>query len=130
SADVSGDPPAFGAQSTVSTQASPGDIGTPIITVSPVVSVSQTSAIVQWTTHEPASSVVEYGTPATTVDGDPGLFRVLHRVQLTGLTPDTEYSAIVRSADPNGGETLSGPFPFQTTGGADNAGPALPGGPA
>lgn len=61
----------------------------------------QTTAVVRWTTDEPASSTVVAGTsPAyeTGPSGTPYLTRD-HAVTLTGLTPGTTYHYSVKSTD-------------------------------
>ena len=129
STDEAGNGPTFSANGTFNTQGAPGDITAPVISNGPtVVFVDQTSAIVEWTTDEPSSSVVEYGLDATfgsTIDGDPGRFRQVHRVRLTGLSADTQYSALVRSADPDGNAIASSLFTFRTLAVPDTAAPVI-----
>jgi immunomodulating metalloprotease len=130
SSDAFATGPTFSAESAFGTLASPGDFGSPIITGGPtLVFADQTSAIIEWTTDEPASSIVEFGTPRVPVDGDPGAFRLVHRVRLTGLSPNTAYPANVRSADPDGNETVSGDFTFHTATADDAAPPVITAGP-
>jgi hypothetical protein len=129
SIDQNGGDPAFSEQSSFDMLLA-ADTGTPIISAGPtVVFADDTSAIVEWTTDEPASSIAEYGTPRVPVDGDPGAFRLVHRVRLTGLSPDTTYAANVRSADPSGNETASGDFSFHTPASPDTAPPVITSGP-
>ena len=75
-----------------------------------------TTALISWTTVEPASSQVEYGVTseleiATTPD--PGLV-VSHRVALSGLRPATTYYYAVSSQ--KGSESWRSPlYSFTTT---------------
>ncbi len=61
------------------------------------VNITDTSAVVQWKTDEPANSFVSYGDEIQTV-GDAALV-TQHNFPLTGLTPDTEYQYSVKSND-------------------------------
>jgi len=81
----------------------------------------QTSAVITWTTNEPASSQVEYGTnkeqaSLSTLQDDPtsgtSLGVVTHSVTLTGLTPSNpagniQYYYRVKSKDAAGNEAVS-----------------------
>ena len=128
--DAVGTGATFSTPSQLATLAAPADGGMPIITDGPtVVFADDTSVIIEWTTDEPSSSIVEFGTPRTPVDGEPGLFRVVHRVRITGLTPNTAYPANLRTADPNGNETISGDFTFSTTASPDTTAPLITVGP-
>jgi hypothetical protein len=86
-----------------------------IDTIPPVVSgiattdVTTTSVTITWTTSEPATSQVEYGTTT-----DYGLTCPLdsilvtsHHITLSGLDPDTEYHFRVISVDSSGNEATS-----------------------
>jgi len=61
------------------------------------VNITDTSAVVQWKTDEPANSFVSYGNDNQTV-GDATVV-TQHNFPLTGLTPDTAYQYSVRSND-------------------------------
>ncbi len=76
------------------------------------------SAQVTWTTNEPATSRVEYGTTTAYGSHDhPRLRRSLssHSVALSGLNPDTTYHYRVLSADSAGNAATSGDFTFRTS---------------
>ncbi|MEM6671689.1 MAG: fibronectin type III domain-containing protein [Planctomycetota bacterium] len=63
------------------------------------VTVGATSALVTWTTDEPATSNVDYGVGSLgSSAGSPDLVRE-HAVLLSGLTPDTLYEYQVSSID-------------------------------
>ncbi len=74
------------------------------------------SAQVTWTTNEPATSRVEYGTTTaygsmTTLDST---LVTSHSVALMGLASDTTYHYRVLSADSAGNAATSGDFTFRT----------------
>lgn len=85
----------------------PGTFATPD-TVAPTITAvaatgSGTTATVTWTTDEPATSAVAYGTSATTLGSTAtGASGTTHSVTLTGLAPNTRYHYRVTSADPSG----------------------------
>lgn len=81
----------------------------PVIQSVSVSSVAETSAVITWTTDEPATSQVEYGYTADyglTVPLDENLV-TSHSVSLTGLEPDRTYCFRVRSKDEGGNEAIS-----------------------
>jgi hypothetical protein len=87
----------------------------PLITTGPSVS----GTTVSWTTDEPATSLVDYGTTATygsQASGPPGV--TSHAVPLTGLAPETEYHYRVSSTD------TCGNGPTQSADGTLTTGPA------
>ena len=68
-----------------------------------------TSATITWTTNEPGTSRVDYGTSADALNqtlNDPALV-TSHSVNLTGLTPGTTYFFRVRSTDAATNEATS-----------------------
>ncbi|MCC6484366.1 MAG: family 10 glycosylhydrolase [Armatimonadetes bacterium] len=82
-----------------------------------VNSVTNTSATVQWTTDQAASSQVEYGITAaygqsTSIDNTPV---TSHSMALTGLLPSTTYHFRVKSTAPSGTSTSSD-YTFTTYG--------------
>ncbi|MHB9035901.1 MAG: fibronectin type III domain-containing protein [Armatimonadota bacterium] len=101
--------------STPAARAFTADLTAPVI--SPVAStVSQEKATITWTTDEPSTSLVEYGTDSsyglsTTLDSS--LVRE-HSVTLTGLSPVTPYYYKVHSSDSCGHESVSGEGTFST----------------
>jgi Leucine-rich repeat (LRR) protein len=71
--------------------------------------ITTSTATIAWTTDEPATSQVEYGTTAaygstTTLDAN---LVTSHSVTLIGLTADTTYHYQVKSKDKAGNETSS-----------------------
>ncbi len=75
-----------------------------------------TSALVQWTTTEPASGMVQYGIDTSMGNSTPILSDLTtnHSVQLTGLTPNTTYYYQVESST-NDIPMLSSLLTFMTT---------------
>jgi len=76
-----------------------------------------TAATIRWTTDEPASDFVLYGlTPAlgdTAWGQETGVLQ--HEVNLTGLTPSTNYRFKVMSVDNSGNAATSGSNLFKTS---------------
>ena len=93
-----------------------GDTTPPVIS-SVTATPSSTSAVVTWTTNEPATSQVEYG--LTTSYGsqtakDTSLV-MSHSVTITGLSISTLYHYRVKSDDAAGNPATSGDYTFTTT---------------
>ena len=94
-------------------------------------SVRTTSAVIIWTTNEPATSQVEYGLNTdygsnTTIDTN---LVITHSVTLTGLASNTTYHYRVKSEDAANNLAISDDYTFTTlpggevvtiTGGTDN----------
>jgi hypothetical protein len=102
------------------------DTAAPIIGDVRATPVDGSTAVVTWTTNEPATSSVDYSTDATffaaqTQTASDGTFVSAHSMRLTGLRPTTQYYFRVRSTDragntrrkPSGGPTPP-PAPGQT----------------
>jgi hypothetical protein len=78
--------------------------------------ITQTSATVAWTTDEPATSQVEFGTTTaygSSSDLDTSLI-TSHTVTLSGLTPGMPYHFVIRSSDERGNEAMSDEMRFNT----------------
>lgn len=95
----------------VSTDATP-----PLISGISVTATSTSSAAVTWTTNEPATGQVEYGTTAsyglpTTLDTN---LVTSHSASLSGINASTTYHYRVKSKDGAGNEAVSGDFSFTT----------------
>jgi hypothetical protein len=82
------------------------------------VDLTPYSAVITWTTDEPASTQMEYGDSATlgsiTVISDS--LSQSHAALLTGLDPETAYHFRVRSRDFAGNESIAEPGTFTTAG--------------
>jgi hypothetical protein len=131
STDRSGNGPVTSAIGTFTTQAPPGDVTPPVFTSAPGVTFAdQTTALVEWTTDEPATTQVEYGeTEALGRSRLGASFDTTHRLSLASLSADTQYFVRVRSEDPDGNRTTSGIFSFRTAAVPDTQPPAITAGP-
>lgn len=93
-----------------------------------VGSITQTSAVVTWSTNESSDSQVEYGTTTsygstTSVQQTGGV--TSHSVTVSGLTKGTTYHFRVISKDSAGNKTTSSDFSFTTTGSSDSTKPGI-----
>ncbi len=88
----------------------------PVISAVSVSGVTATSATVTWTTDQPATSLVNYGTTLGygSASSPSATLVTSHSVTLTGLTPGTSYSFDVVSANSAGTATVSGNSTFTT----------------
>jgi hypothetical protein len=80
-------------------------------------SVTTTTALISWTTNEPADSAVDVGTQHGLVLPrlpEYGARTFNHSVQVVGMHPSTLYHYRVRSADAAGNASASGDFTFTT----------------
>jgi hypothetical protein len=103
SRDRAGNPPAFSPDYVFITTATP-DTTPPSLANVLVEGVTDTLAVVSWTTNEPADSFVEYGTDTGygLKVSDPGNFVLRHSVTLSKLSPSTTYHLRAASTDPSG----------------------------
>ena len=92
------------------------DVKVPVISNAQVVA-DAFSALVSWTTDEPATSRVIYGeTTAYELGAVQPVGRpTLHKVLLTGLKPETLYHYKIMSADGNGNVVRTGDRTFTST---------------
>jgi len=94
------------------------DDDAPVITLpeEPAVIINDTSVAIKWTTDEPATSRVDYGTVSgsLTSNNSVSTYDRSHYVILTGLTADTKYYYKVTSADINTNSTTSSEHNFTT----------------
>ena len=83
--------------------------------------LGQTSALISWTTDEPASASVEYGESAAlgSTNRYTGALRTQHGINLTGLLPGRTYHFRVRSADSPGNVAFSPAQTFTTVAAPD-----------
>gem|GEM_PF-609454 len=75
------------------------DTTPPVISNVQVSQISATSALIQWSTDEPANSAVKYGTASPATQISDATYTSTHTVKITGLTPDTTYVFDVYSND-------------------------------
>ena len=94
----------------------PGDITPPVISAIAVSGVTGNSAIISWSTNEPATSHVDFGITVSYESGSVGDSALVtaHSVMLTGLASETLYHFRVRSADGSGNAAQSGDNEFTT----------------
>ena len=87
----------------------------PLISAVSASGITTTSATVNWTTDQPSTSQVEYGTTAGygSVSTLSATLSTAHSITLTGLTPGTTYSFAALSTD-SAGTATSGNFTFAT----------------
>ncbi|MGB8381016.1 MAG: hypothetical protein WCG47_07135, partial [Dermatophilaceae bacterium] len=98
------------------TIAPPPDTKAPLISGVVATAISQTSAVINWTTDEPANTRVAYGKTAaygTTTALNPAL-TTSHSQQLSGLTPGTAYRYQAQSSDASGNLAASADAGFTT----------------
>jgi hypothetical protein len=82
----------------------------PPVISSATVATSGTAAVLTWTTNEPSTSRVDYGTAADTLgssSSDPAMV-TSHSITLTGLAPSTTYYYRITAVD-GGGNTAVAP---------------------
>ena len=78
---------------------------------------SYNSCEITWTTDEPASSVVVYGTSSSNLNqqATSSGYVTSHSVTLTGLSAETKYYYMVKSADQSDNQANSSVYNFTTT---------------
>lgn len=98
------------------TPTSMGDTTPPVITNVVVTDTGRRAATISWTTNEPASHRVEYGTtPSLGLVSAPTGLSTSHAVSLSGLTRNTVYYYRVVSRDAAGNTATSNVQSFTTT---------------
>ena len=104
----------------------------PVITSAPTVTaVTNSTAIISWTTDEPANSLVQYGEAQATwgtyeFSENIGAMVMDHNVTLTGLKGETPYFFRVGATDGEGnGPVVSGESGFTTEADPDTAAPVI-----
>ena len=105
----------------------------PVILSGPTVtSKTHDTAIVEWTTDEPADSEVRFGVEAVTEDEETsGDSETTHKMTLSNLAAGTTYSYLVGSTDPSGnGATESASAAFTTNPELDLTAPVITVAPA
>jgi chitodextrinase len=114
---TSSDPSGNAVQSAVisfTTQAK-ADTTAPTLSAITVTHISASTATIEWTTDEPSSSSVRYGTTELNQTAqDPALVSS-HSLILTGLSPSTSYTFTVSSSDANNNQATSSAQSFVTT---------------
>jgi hypothetical protein len=122
-------PPATPAFTTLSVP----DTTPPVIVSGPAVSVTSSSALVQWQTHESATSEVEFDAVIDGSVGPPpvtGASGTSHSATLAGLPAETWHEYRVLSRDPSGNLTASSLLSFRTAPVPDTTPPVILAGPS
>lgn len=122
---------AVGNWSAASTDTIVLDTTAPTVSGVAAANITNSGATIGWTTNEPATSRVEYGTTtaygqSTTLDSQ---LITAHSVGLTGLAALTTYNYRVRSLDAAGNERIGTNATFRTLSGPDTTPPSRPGDP-
>jgi hypothetical protein len=79
------------------------------------VTVTNTTAIIEWTVDEPAQAAVWYGLDPDLTDEETNLtYSTTQKVELSGLLPGRVYSYMWNSTDPEGNKRSSIIFTFRT----------------
>ncbi len=112
------------AESSLFTSVSVGDTTAPIISGVTTNSVTSSSAGINWTTNENATSKVYYSTTspvnlsaAATMTGDASVTN--HVLNLVGLSANTTYYFMVESKDSSGNTSISTQYQFTTSASGD-----------
>ncbi|MBU5614086.1 fibronectin type III domain-containing protein [Geomonas azotofigens] len=102
-----------------------------ILTGPTMSSITDTSAVVEWTTNEPSTGSVVYGfSSAPNLTVPDATLATSHRVTLTGLTAETVYYVKVAATDAsNNGPTSSSVISFSTVAAPDTKAPVIIEGP-
>jgi|GEM_PF-2978799 len=117
-----------GASATTYTGTALVDCTAPAISAVASSSITESTALITWTTNEASTSRVDYGpTAPPALTAEDGALVTAHSVALTGLSPCTTYRFAVSSADAAGNEARDDNgglyFTFKTTGRAYAFGP-------
>jgi len=128
--DIAGNGPFLSSAVSVTT-ISASDFNSPIIISGPfVIDVSDVSAVVTWTTNEPATSGVSFNNGSAYGVTDDVSLVTEHSVQLTGLSPSSNYQLAVSSKDAVGnGPVISSQVAFSTGSTPDTTAPLILGRP-
>ncbi|HSX34436.1 MAG TPA: Ig-like domain-containing protein [Candidatus Saccharimonadales bacterium] len=89
---------------------------------------NQNGVTIAWTTSEPATSQIDYGTTTAygTSTATNTSLETVHTQVVAGLDANTTYHYRVRSADAAGNSAVSGDFTFTTPGIPDSEAPTAP----
>jgi chitodextrinase len=106
------------------------DTTAPTISGVSTSNITANGASIVWTTNEPATSQVEYGTTSAygTLSPLDSALVSSHTVALSSLLPSTTYYFRPRSKDAAGNERVGSGSTFKTQATTDNTPPSVPGG--
>ncbi|MEX0902946.1 MAG: LamG-like jellyroll fold domain-containing protein [Pseudohongiellaceae bacterium] len=93
-----------------------GDTAAPVISNANATLITSTSAVVNWTSSEPAESMVEYGATSAYSHNTPHITTLLsgHVATVSNLVPGTEYHYRVHNRDAAGNIASSEDLTFKT----------------
>ncbi|MGB5106386.1 MAG: discoidin domain-containing protein, partial [Candidatus Zixiibacteriota bacterium] len=93
------------------------DVTPPTISNVAAINVTDSSALITWTTNELSTGLVNYGNSASYGSSSPLNSTLLtdHEQLMSGLTAEMDYHFRVRSSDGAGNESVSGDFTFTTS---------------
>jgi hypothetical protein len=105
----------------------PADTTAPIISNIQATSITDTSAVITWTTDETSDSEVQYGTaPGSYPSSENNTSMVTsHSINLTGLSQNTTYYYRVRSEDASTNARTSSEMTFATNPAPDGTAPSI-----
>ncbi|MBI2504721.1 MAG: fibronectin type III domain-containing protein [Candidatus Latescibacteria bacterium] len=103
----------------------------PVLLTGPTLTAkTHDTAVVEWTTDEPANSEVQFGVESLDESSSSGDNETRHKMTLSDLTPGTSYTYQVGSTDASGnGATQSAKAIFATAPEVDLTAPAILSGP-
>ncbi len=103
----------------------------PVLLTGPTITAkTHNTAVVEWTTDEPASSEVQFGTGSLDESSSSGDNETSHKLTLSDLSPGTSYTYLVGSTDASGnGATESAKAIFATSPEVDLTAPVILSGP-
>lgn len=127
SADAAGNVAVSG-DNTITTLSAP-DTTPPVISGVTASNLTSTSAVITWSTDEPATSQVEYGTSTNygSLSALDSTWATSHSITLNGLTPSIPYHFRVKSTDSAGNPAASSDNTFTTTSTPDTTPPQISG---
>jgi|GEM_PF-555677 len=124
--DIAGNGPTASLVTNVKTLAA-ADLNPPLITAGPTITdTSDSTAVVRWTTNEPASSGISFNDGTNYRVQNDTILVTEHSAQITGLAASTTYHLTVASKDASGNSAIqSQASQFVTKSAPDTAAPLL-----
>jgi len=105
----------------------PADTTAPVISNIQATSITDTSAVITWTTDEASDSEVQYGTTSGSYPSNVNSTNMVtsHSINLSGLSQDTTYYYRVRSEDASTNARTSSEMSFATNPTPDGTAPSI-----
>ena len=128
--DNAGNGPVISAAVNFTTLSTPDTTAPSIISGPVITGITQNRVLIQWVTSEPTTTSLTYGTtdPSNPVSID-GL-RNTHELEITGLSPSTQYVVQVQATDSaDNGPVSSSAVDFLTAAAPDTKAPVIVAGP-